>query len=382
MEGQTNNPPLDLQSYKEQVYGASPIVDVAEKEPAITPTSDIPENSVVIPEKQDQPEVKDIPKTDAPAAPIADFNLNEYIKSNFGYESEDDFKKEISELKKIKDTPIVEKEFANEESKKIYDNIKAGNTKEVRAYLEAKELLSNADSLQDEQKLKLFIKLQNPKFDQDLIEDEFAERYTFNEDEFTGDEIKLRKEKVKLAQRLEDDLVKAQDYFKQYQTKIELPNIEAALPAIDDDFKNYQENLSIAQEERKVLLDKLSKVSEKDVSIKLNYADEASKINIDIDYQFDKEGFDKSKNTVADYFTFLSKNYYTEDGSPMVDKFASDVYKIQNFDKILTEAVKQAVNATRQNIVATQKNIDPSGQRSYVQTPVDAIQKMREQVFS
>ena len=343
MSEQTAELNASIQSIKEQVYGAAPIaqtepiVNVDEPQPVITPTSegsvaDLPNN-----EENNQSQSNEPVVTEPVITPI--ININDYLKG-LGYQSEDDFKKEITELKKLKDTPPViapiEPEFVNEESKKIYQNLKAGNTKEVKAYLDAQELLANADSLQDEQKLKLFIKLQNPKFDKDLIDDEFNERYTFDEDNFTGDDLKLRKEKVKLSQRLEDDLLKAQDYFKQYQAKIELQNIEPT-PAIDDNFKTYQENLAVAQEEHKVLLDKLSKISEKDINIKLNYADEASKINFDVDYKADKEGFDKAKDAVADYSKFLAENYYTQDGSPIVDKLTADIYKIKNFDKILEQ---------------------------------------------
>ncbi len=387
MSEQTAELNASIQSIKEQVYGAAPIaqtepiVNVDEPQPVITPTSegsvaDLPSN-----EGNNQAQSNEPVVTEPVITPI--ININDYLKG-LGYQSEDDFKKEITELKKLKDTPPViapiEPEFVNEESKKIYQNLKAGNTKEVKAYLDAQELLANADSLQDEQKLKLFIKLQNPKFDKDLIDDEFNERYTFDEDNFTGDDLKLRKEKVKLSQRLEDDLLKAQDYFKQYQAKIELQNIEPT-PAIDDNFKTYQENLAVAQEEHKVLLDKLSKISEKDINIKLNYADEASKINFDVDYKADKEGFDKAKDAVADYSKFLAENYYTQDGSPIVDKLTADIYKIKNFDKILAEAVNQAVNATRKSMVATQKNVDPNGQRNYVQNVPSEIDSYRRQVF-
>ena len=387
MSEQTAELNASIQSIKEQVYGAAPIaqtepiVNVDEPQPVITPTSegsvaDLPNN-----EENNQSQSNEPVVTEPVITPI--ININDYLKG-LGYQSEDDFKKEITELKKLKDTPPViapiEPEFVNEESKKIYQNLKAGNTKEVKAYLDAQELLANADSLQDEQKLKLFIKLQNPKFDKDLIDDEFNERYTFDEDNFTGDDLKLRKEKVKLSQRLEDDLLKAQDYFKQYQAKIELQNIEPT-PAIDDNFKTYQENLAVAQEEHKVLLDKLSKISEKDINIKLNYADEASKINFDVDYKADKEGFDKAKDAVADYSKFLAENYYTQDGSPIVDKLTADIYKIKNFDKILAEAVNQAVNATRKSMVATQKNVDPNGQRNYVQNVPSEIDSYRRQVF-
>jgi len=152
------------------------------------PTTDAAQPEVVATE-QSAPAQEQIVNTPATPQFIADL----------GYASEDDFKAAYQELKTKAETPATKEEikFANDESKRIYEAIAAGKTKEVKSYLEAQELLSNVDSMDNEAKLKLYIKMQNPKFNQDLVNDEYTELYTLSEDriaELELEPMKLQKE--------------------------------------------------------------------------------------------------------------------------------------------------------------------------------------------
>lgn len=77
----------------------------------------------------------------------------------------------------------------------------------------------------------------------------------------------------------------------------------------------------------------------------------------------------------------MGKTYYAKDGSPLADKLTSDIYFLQNRDKIITEAVNQAVNETMLQVVRNQKNIGDGLQRNFNTIQPDAIAKLREQVF-
>jgi hypothetical protein len=173
---------IDIESYKAQVFGTTttqsptpenttPANVEASNETLITPTA--------IPDVQE-----DVPIA---ASPIPDqetaLDDTVYLKTNFGYENEESLKADLAQLKELKEraSSPAEIKFANEESKKIHQILAKGDTKSVLEYLKAQELLSNVDSFNDEQKLKLYIKMQNPLFDSELIDDEYSSLYKIDE---------------------------------------------------------------------------------------------------------------------------------------------------------------------------------------------------------
>jgi len=274
-----------------------------------------------------------------------------YLKERFGWDSEETALAELERLRTPKPT-TSEIAFANEESKKIHQLIKEGKTKEVKSFLEAKELMEGLDTMGDEQKLKLYIKMQNPKFDRELIDDEFNSLYKLNEDDFIDDPMKLRKEKLRMEQRLENDVNKAQEYFSQYRTKIELPDIQPQQITVDKDYEDYKaSNAKSLEDYNNVTVPGINSLKETDIQIKASINDANNQMQFDVSVVPEKEDFEKAKHNSLSVFDYLTKTCYDQSGKFLPDKLARLVLVNDNFDKYAQSIARQAVNAERKRVI-------------------------------
>ena len=94
--------------------------------------------------------------------------------------------------------------------------------------------------------------------------------------------------------------------------EIKLPDIPSTPNPELEEFEAFKQSQTASDETHKILVQTVSKLSEKDVSYNLNFNDEAKKVKVDISYLGDKEGVDKAKAAAADYATFLQTTYYNE----------------------------------------------------------------------
>ena len=207
-------------------------------ETQITPTADQLEweknmgNAFELDTPPTTPPVETTPVTDI-APPETVVEATPAFITELGFTSIDEAKLQIAELKKLKDTPPAtakEIEFADENSKKLHELLRDGSPEAEEIafkHLEAKRLLKNMESMGDEAKLKLYIKMQNPRFDTELVDEEYNELYSINEDDidYSDDPNKLKRAKLKMEQRIEDDVLKAKEYFNTLSQKVQLPDI-------------------------------------------------------------------------------------------------------------------------------------------------------------
>lgn len=307
----------------------------------------------------------------------------DYLKE-LGFESIDNAKAEIEALRKIKETTITpqEIEFANEESKKIHQLLKEGKTKEVKQYLDAQEMLSNVETMSNEQKLKLFIKMQNPRFDQELIDDEYQSLYRIDEDDFMDDTLKLRKEKLKLEQRIENDVAKAADYFAQYSKKVELPDITTQTIAIDESYESWKaSNASVSDFQEKVIVPSVNAITEEKVKMAIEINDANNQMQFGVSIIPDKADLDAAKVSVIDFNDFLRENFY-KDGQFLPEEATKFVLRSKNFDKYAQSIARQAVNAERKRMVETDKGTGGVQRDGGIQVELSELQKQMNYALS
>lgn len=367
--------PADVAALKESVFGAdrgnAPIASVGVNERSAV-TYAPPAEPIKTPEE--------IAAAEPAAAANADnpFDTVKFLKDNFGYDSPELLKQEIEDYKKLKASP-AQLAFKDDASKSYYEYLANGEEDKVLTALEARRMLKNVDTLNDEQKLKMYIKMTNPLYDQELIDDEYGSLYGVDEDKFKDDsgavkdQIGLRKAKVRAEQQRLNDVQKANEHFAQYKSKIDLPKIQAP---VDNDYADFQK----FSEESNKKYDKLVQASKvlkpEDAPLSFKFNDEASKLNVDVSIQMDKEGFDKALQTVLSA-GIIDESYFGQDGSPMVGRMVQDVYFNQNRDKVAADIIVQAVNAERKRYIASQKNYSEGG-RAFVpqeNSPVDDYKK-------
>lgn len=280
-----------------------------------------------------------------------------YLKEQTGYEDWSQLKADIEAYKALKDKPQTQAElqFANEESRRIHEAILAGKTKEVREYLNAQELLGNVDTMNDEQRLKLFIKMQNPLFTDRLVEEEFKDQYSLDEENI--DESKLERERLKLEQRKINDVKAANDYFTKYKTQIELPTIEKQVAqqqtTVDESYEAFKaSNAKAVEDYNNVVLPAINALKESDVALNVNINDANNQMQFDVNVVPEKTDFDKAKNDAADFGTYIQKAFYDEKGNFLAAKLQKAILTYENFDKYAQSIARQAVNAERKRVIS------------------------------
>lgn len=291
-----------------------------------------------------------------------------YLKQQTGYEDWNQLKTDIEAFKALKETPQTQAEikYANEESKRIHEAILAGNTKEVRDYLNAQELLSGIDSMNDEQRLKLYIKMQNPLFSDRLVNEEFQDQYHLDEDSI--DESKIERERLKLEQRKINDVKAANDYFTKYKTQIELPTIETQIAQqqnVDESYEAFKaSNAKAIEDYNNMVLPAINALKESDVALNININDANNQMQFDISVMPEKTDFDRAKMEATDFGGYVQKAYYDEKGNFLAHKLQRAILLDQNFDKYAQSIARQAVNAERKRVVSTNAPVIQT-QRNY-----------------
>jgi len=288
-------------------------------------------------EKNDSESQKEVPS----------FDVNNYIKEKFGFENEEAALAEITALKNAKEEKeLAELRFANEEMKKIYEYAANGKEEELQEYFSKRAVIKNIENKTPDEKLKLYIKLQNPLFDEELIEDEYKSLYEVDEEsskfldeDYNVDKIKLKKEKIRVQQRIATDVELAKKFFEQYKTQIDLPKITKE----DEEYEAWKASVSNQSKTKDEVIEAYSKFKPEDLSIKTKFVDEANKQSFDLSFSPDKESFEEVKKLVCDDELYY-KQYFNEDGSPNRSKFIKDVYIARNFEKIAQQIALQAKN--------------------------------------
>lgn len=375
-------PELDVAAYRSQVFGdgqsnlQTPNPTPDDKTP--TPTPDVPTPDPIV--------TSVVPDTPTPDTPVVPPTPNE-LKDNLGFEDWDSAKTAIAELKQKAETP-AEIKFANEQSEIILKALIAGDTDPLYEHLSAQKRLSEVDKLSADEVLKLHIKETNKHYKKEDVADVFEEKYSYPEKPVQGDTeenpeynarvSKWEDAKAKIDRRKERDAVTAKESLSKLKTELVFPTIK--LSPEDEAFENFKNQKDALAQIRELDKKEYAKLSSKDVKMLFKFNDEANKLAFDIEYEPEKEGFDKAIADASDLSVFFG-DYYDKDGNPNRIELAKAVYVARNVQKIVSEAVVQAVNAERARFLKAQKNISDNGQRNYVNPPQTDIDKLKEQVF-
>jgi hypothetical protein len=303
----------------------------------------------------------------------------------FGVASKDELKARLEELNTLRTTPQTAAEiaFANEESKKIHQLLKEGKTQEVKKYLDGQEMLATYDNMSDEQKLKLYIKSTNPLFDSELVEDEYTSLYSVDEENFEGDEIKLRREKVKAQQRLMNDVQKANEYFSTYRQKIELPEIQSIQSTPDAEYEAYKASIAQAdQTYQRVTVPSINALKESDLGVSLTINDPANQFNFGVSVAVDKSDLEAAKKQALDFNGFLESFWEGEkfDAKRLTRLILLD----KKFDNFVQTAARQGAMAERKRVIEKETVGGGSTQRqtTNVQAEKTPFEKQMEYALS
>lgn len=356
--------PIDIQQQMAMAFN-EPIPQPASQEPAAPaadgplPTAE-PSDTAILPQSD--------PSTITAAGEenVTYIDPNQYLKEHLGFDSVDAIKMHLQELQQKAQTP-AEIKYANDEAKRWAEYFSAGKEDELYQSLHARQQVKNIDSLNDEQKLKLFIKMQNPLFDQELVDYQYQMHYGFDESKFKDedgnitDPMALKFAKLSALQKIQSDLGKATDFFGQYKSKIELPAIQPQAPqSIDDDYESYKASTAKSLEDyNNMIVPALKSLSEADLNMNFNINDPNNQMLFDFGIAVDKNDFDSARQDALNLHDWLNSSFYDEKGSFQPKNLVMATLLYKNFGKYAQSIARQAVNAERKRMIEKET---PNGQ--------------------
>lgn len=276
-----------------------------------------------------------------------------------GYDTQESIVKDLNEWKQFKANPPKPEpfKFENEASERIFKALQAGKTTELYSYLDQETKIDRLvgaemtpEVASDVVKLGMQLKYK------DLTPKEID--YRFNKQfglpakpvQTSTEEPDEYQERLSNWQSIVDD----KQMELMIEAKLAKPELQATkqklvFPEIaqqqDADYLQWKTTMEESDRLAAQTTEAYKALTPKHLETKLNFNDEANKINFDFQYEPDADGFKQAIEMVSDIDLFW-KQFINQDGTPDRVKFADAVYFAVNKNKVIMEAMKQAKNAT------------------------------------
>ncbi len=282
------------------------------------------------------------------------------LKGKFGYEKPEDVFKEIEELRVLKANPTpAEIKYENEKSQKLAQAFQAGKFDEVFNYLNEERQLEkltttevNKDTAADIIKLSMNLKYREEGLTEAEINHKYNKQYALPKEPKIGDtedpdlfdeRMTTWKEQcsdIEMNKIIDAKVAKRE--LEQAKSKLILPEIGSN---VDGNYVQYLKDLDDTDKSANEATEDYKKFTPKALETKINFNDEANKIAFEFQYEPDVDSFNQAVAIVSNGEN-LSKAFANKDGTPNRQKFLDALYFGLNKDKVLSEAMKQAKNAT------------------------------------
>jgi hypothetical protein len=295
------------------------------------------------------------PAAAAPATTTDPFGI---FKEKFGYDSPEVAIQDIEALRLLRASPpVAELKFENEESKRLAEAINAGNLKEVHEVLDRRLKIDHltagemtADTAADIIKLGMQLKYKdltpaqiNYKFNKQYgappkpgllpteDQEEYTERLAAWQAQFDDKQMELMID----AQIAKPELLAT-------KSKLVIPAIQRPEEQGFLDWQKLnQENERLAAETTQAY----KAFTPKSLETKINFKDEANKIDFDFIFEPDPDSFKQAQDMTFDINNFW-KHFIKPDGTPDRKEFLETIWFGMNRQKVILEALNQSKNAT------------------------------------
>lgn len=311
-------------------------------------------------------------------------DVNEYLKQNLGYQDLEEAKKDIEELRKLKEQPKQEfikgEDFWKEKEQEIFDKLNK------RAELRKLESLDITNANDAAYVIKSNLRAKYPELDERDISDMFDENYSrlpkpIQKVDQTDEEFEAE---VKLWESREDainrkivrDAKIAKPELIKLQNQIELPDIptkNAVQELSQEDLQKLDDTKSAFTKSAESFIKQFNGFSavikDKDVEIPISYdlskeekAEVESSLNV-----FVEKGLDAN--------AVFAKRWLNEDGTLNAESVIKDMALLLSGEKISQKYVNDAANKRLEAYLKDKKNISVSGSSSPVQNNFGATQE-------
>lgn len=368
--------------FSEDVYvpQAQPQVEVA---PTVNNEQTETAQQSVETEQQVQQETQAVPEQTS-------FDPNDFIRERFGFESVEEAEQEF---RKLKEKP--EFDFENETSRNLFAAIKEGKTDEIFDILNQQKKLEQLTSSEINSDVAAEIirtNIQN-KY-KDLTSDEvdllFYQNFGVPSKPEQGYDETDEDYSLKLkAWQNEVDYVEKRMIIEAKVLRPELEKLksEIKLPDVygfDQLQAESQEEFESMQQARQIYEQTLNSEFNNFNGFNVSVKDED--VEIPIAFNVGEDERVRMKETLSDFDSdnYFSERWFNEDGRPKVQQVMSDIYILENFNKIMQKVANEAAS---QRLVAhikksgniTINNPTPQGQPQ--QNPNALMDSLAEWAF-
>jgi hypothetical protein len=267
--------------------------------------------------------------------------------------------------------------FANDEAKKVFEHLSQGKIEDVLQVYNEQRRLANLDKMGDVDAVKLLMEYKNPNFTSEDINDELSTKYQAEKPEepseddyidddafsraqkqYTRDLAKYEKDQKRLDRQLKLDANNAREQLTGYKKDIILPDINPSYAPSQEDLdkqKAFEENHKAARE---AYLTSLKKTASEFKEIPFEFSDEG--VVFKGSYQIDDAERLTLENDLANKHVIddILLPRYDKGGVYDTRQLMEDIYFLNNREKIIKAAVKQAIAQTSLDNLKALKNID------------------------
>ncbi len=325
----------------------------------------------------EQPKAADQPPAPPviPEPPKEEFQYvdpNEWLKQNYGWEDVEAGKKELEELRKLKETAQTpaEHKFANEQSKKYYDAVVNGKEDDMYAILHQKkqlerlEKLSVANTNEAVDIIKADLQFKYPHIKPEDIEFMVSDKYAKpakpiqgadqDDADYQAQVSSWQQQVSNIERKMMIDAQVAKPELAKYKSELVLPDIpkpvqepEANQEALEAFRTNFQQKLGSDYQNFKGF-----NVTAKDGDVQLP-----------VTYAISPEELAASKQMLENLNVneFLDNRWFDEQGNPKINQMQEDLYLLTNRDKVFQKIANEAATQRFLHHQKIQNNVNLKG---------------------
>lgn len=336
-------------------------------------------------EQQVQPEVQQTQEQQT-------FDPNQFVRERFGFESVEEAEEQF---KRVREQQIPEFDFENETSRNLFAAIKEGKTDEIFDILNKQKKLESLTNSEINANIAAeIIKTNIENKYKDLSKEEvdilFYDNYNFpakpeqsydeTEEDYNARVQNWQSQIEFIEKRMIIDAKVIRPELEKLKNDIKLPDVygfDELQAETQEEYENLQQAREIYEQ---TLNSEFNSFNGFNVSVKDEDVEIPITFNVAEDERF------RMKETLSDFDSdnYFGERWFNEDGKPKVQQVMSDIYILENFNKILQKVANEAAS---QRLVAhikksgniTINNPTPQGQPQ--QNPNALMDSLAEWAF-
>lgn len=307
--------------------------------------------------------------------PAADdiVDLDVYFQREFNM-NPTDFRAKWDELNKPKESTQQEIQWANEDSRRLFEAIREGKTEDVYNYLNQQQQLARlekydiADANQAAEIIRANLQFKYKDLSSQEIDRLFARQYsmppqpTQSLDQSDGDfEIAMENWKRQVQEKQTDMIIDAKlakPELANYKSQIVLPEIQK--PQQQQPGPSPEE-LAAMEAGRKAYLGAVESNYQNFKGYNVTAKD--GDVELPISYNISPEEQVASRDQLKDFNVndFFGQRWFDEKGNPNVTLMQEDLYLLVNKGKILQKTANEAAAQMKAHLIKSQNNIKLNG---------------------